>query len=51
VDIMPLSLAANQLVRYQEPDLGALQGNAFPGQPSIPLNDLVYTKKFLNDNV
>ncbi|KAF1828122.1 hypothetical protein BDW02DRAFT_575134 [Decorospora gaudefroyi] len=44
---MPPFLKANQLVRDLEPQPGASQSTSLPGQPSISLNDLSLTKKFL----
>jgi hypothetical protein len=48
---MPPFSAANQLVHDLEPELGASQSNALPGQPSLLLNDLVRTKKFLDHDL
>ena len=48
---MPPFLKANQLVRDLEPQPGGSQNTTVPGQPSILLNDLSLTKKFLEDDL
>jgi hypothetical protein len=50
---MPPFLKVNQLVHdlEPEPEPGASQSTTLPGQPSIPLDDLSFTEKFLADNL
>ncbi|KAH9860302.1 hypothetical protein J1614_011632 [Plenodomus biglobosus] len=48
---MPPFSVANQLVRDLEPGSGALQSTTLPGQPCIPLDDLIRTTKFLHDDL
>ncbi|RYO22015.1 hypothetical protein AA0113_g12779 [Alternaria arborescens] len=48
---MPPFLQANQLVRDLEPKPGSSQSPTLPGQPSIPLDDLNLTNKFLQDDL
>jgi hypothetical protein len=48
---MPPFLKASQLVHDLEPQPGASQSTTLPGQPSIPLDDLSLTSKFLEDDL
>lgn len=48
---MPPFSKANQLVHDLMPGFGTCQNKTLPGQPSVPLNDLVRTQKFLHDDL